>query len=146
MNDYVRGLPRGGGQRYYRSRRRDQQRPAGRQQRHQRHRHHGQHPHRDDRRHHWQRDRRITSVCNIISGMCRYARTQAYSNTPAYMCIYMYIYIYIYVWTQRNYSTLAVWKRTNRLMAQSSTMKGDNGPNIREILSNGVAFIRIRST
>lgn len=144
MNDYVRGLPRGGGQRYYRSRRRDQQRPGGRQQRHQRHHHHGQHPHRDDRRHHWQRNRRITSVCNIISGMCRYIRTQAYSNT-----VNTCVHIYIYMNGQRNYSIrrmLAVWKRTNRLMAQSDTIKGDNGPNIGEILSNGVAFIHIRST
>lgn len=91
MNDYVRGLPRGGGQRYYRSRRRNQQRPGGRQQRHQRH-HHGQHPHRDDRRHHWQRDRRITSVCNIISGMCRYV---------CMPILIQHIYIYVYVWTDR---------------------------------------------
>ena len=103
------------------------------QQRHQRRHHHSQHPHRDDHRHHWQRGRWITSVCNIISGMCVHARSSAPrhneqlgARTDSAPTLTGKRTI------RRGSTTLLQWKATRHRRA---TVKRDSGPSVCETRS-----------
>ena len=103
------------------------------QQRHQRRHHHSQHPHRDDHRHYWQRGRRITSVCNIISGMCAYTHAAPHNEQLGER---------IDTHKQRTIPgsahgshTLLRWRATHTHHRRRAAIKRDSGPSVCETRS-----------